>query len=1018
MHRLLALCALGFVSAGAAQIAPSRIDFKRDVQPILRSSCFGCHTGAKAGGQFRLDSKALAMKGGISGPVIVPGNSAKSRLLHRVLGKGGEKRMPLGGQPLSPVKIGKLRRWIEAGAPWTDDSPAAGPAIPEKHWAYRKPARPDLPVVKQVGSVRNPIDNFILARLEKEGLSPSPEASKEALIRRVSLDLTGLPPSIAEVDAFVSDSSAQAYEKVVDRLLASPHYGERWARHWLDLARYADTNGHEADRSRSIWKYRDWVIQALNQDLPYDRFTIEQIAGDMLPDPAGDQLIATGFHRNTMYNEEGGVDKDEAHWENLVDRVNTTTTVWLGSTIACAQCHNHKYDPFSQKEYYQLLAFFNNSERAVRDYSESSKAKIEPSLFLPTPEQSARKKSVQEEISALDQQLKTHTPELAAAQEKWEAAVGGAAADWKTLDIDSAVSLGGSTLEKQAGGSILASGKNPSSDTYVIEATLPEGGITGIRIEALPHASLSRGGPGRDAYGNFFLTEVQADVVSGGQKEKVRVKKVFVDDGKIDDKKFKQLWTVDASRDETRFARQIVLVAATPAGAAGEKIRIRIRQTSEAAGQGLGHFRLSVTSADEPELIAQLLAKNRGLLAIPETSRTEQQKKALADNYRAVAPSLEGSRDRLKAQRKELADLGIVSTLIMGEEKTFERPSAVIRARGSFMSPGEKVYAGVPAVLPPLAETEMPNRLGFARWLVSPENPLTARVAVNRIWEQYFGIGIVETSEDFGTQGLAPSHPELLDWLANELIAQKWSMKAMHRLIVTSATYRQAPALSPSLLDRDPYNRLLARGSRFRMEAEMIRDVALAASGLLITKIGGPSVFPSQPEGVWDLPYNDETWVQSKDGDQYRRGLYTFVRRTSPYPSMVTFDAPSREFCTVRRVRTNTPLQALTTLNDPAFFDGAKALAVRILKEAKPDTRSRTEHGFRLCVARKPSPTEVDRLVTWVEKEKQHYETRADDARKLATFRPADVEATDAEFAAWSVLANVLLNLDETLTKQ
>ena len=403
---------------------------------------------------------------------------------------------------------------------------------------------------------------------------------------------------------------------------------------------------------------------------------------------------------------------------------------------------------------------------------------------------------------------------------------------------------------------------------------------------------------------------------------------------------------------------------------------------------------------------------------IPEANRTDQQKKALAENYRAVAPSLDDSRKRLKDLRKELADIGIVSTLIMGEQKTFERPSAVIRVRGSFTSPGEKVYAALPAALPPLPETEMPNRLGFARWLVSPDNPLTARVAVNRIWEQYFGIGIVETSEDFGSQGQPPSHPELLDWLATELMAQKWSMKAMHRLIVTSAVYRQASAVSPSLLERDPYNRLLARGPRFRMEAEMIRDVTLASSGLLNAKIGGPSVFPYQPDGIWDLPYNDEAWVESKGGDKYRRGLYTFIRRTSPYPSMLTFDAPSREFCAVRRLRTNTPLQALTALNDPAFFDAAKALAARILKEAGPNTRSRAEHGFRLCVARKPSPTEIDRLISWIEKETNHFEMRTGDAAKLAGRRPADVRAPDAEFAAWSVLSNILLNLDETLTKQ
>ncbi|HUS07879.1 MAG TPA: PSD1 and planctomycete cytochrome C domain-containing protein [Bryobacteraceae bacterium] len=1018
MLRTWTLSTLCFLAAGPARPAEPSVDFQREVKPILVSSCLGCHTGAKAGGQWRVDSKALAMKGGISGPVIVPGNSAQSRLMHRVLGKGGEKQMPLGGQPLTPVQIATLQRWIDAGAPWVDVSTASAPAVPDKHWAYRKPVRPELPATKQTAWVRNPIDNFILARLDKEGLAPSREASRETLIRRLSLDLTGLPPSLAEVDAFVSDTSPQAYEKVVDRLLSSPHYGERWARPWLDLARYADTNGHEADRRRSIWKYRDWVIAAFNQDMPFDRFTVEQIAGDMLPNPTPDQLIATGFHRNTMYNEEGGVDKDEAHWENLVDRVNTTATVWLGSTVQCSQCHNHKYDPFTQKEYYQLVAFFNNSDRTVREYSESAKEVIEPRLFMPTPEQSARKKVLEEQIRSLDRQLKTATPELAAAQTVWENAVRRASSDWKLLPVDSAESAGGSTFQKQPGGSLLVTGKNPTNDTYVIEATLPQTGITGIRLEALPHSSLPRGGPGRDAYGNFFLTEVQAEFVSAKSAEKLSIGKVFVDDGKIEDKKFKQLWIVDATRDETRLPRQIVFVTKSPSGSAGDKLRLRIHQSSEAGGQGIGHFRLSVTSSPEPNRITQISAKNRGLLDISESVRTEPQKQALADFYRTVAPSLDSARDSLKSLRKELENLGIVSTLIMGEQKNFERPSTVIRVRGSFMDPGEKVYANVPAVLNPLPESELPNRLGLARWLVSPENPLTARVAVNRLWEQYFGIGIVETSEDFGSQGHAPSHPELLDWLASELMARKWSLKAMHRLIVTSAAYRQDSAVSPALLGRDPYNRLLARGPRFRMEAEMVRDVSLAASGLLSAKIGGSSVFPYQPDGVWDLPYNDDAWVQSKNGDQYRRGLYTFLRRTSPYPSMLTFDAPSRELCTVRRVRTNTPLQGLTTLNDPAFFDTAKALAARMLREAKPDTRSRAEHGFRLCVARKPSATEVDRLVTWVEKEKTSFAGRPAEAAKLGAKRSAELATTDAEFAAWTMLANVLLNLDETLTKQ
>ncbi len=965
-----------FVSLVAGQAAP---DYQRHIQPIFKANCYACHTGAQAMAQLRLDSKASALR------VIAPRRSAESRLLRRLLGLGGEPRMPMGGKPLAPGQIALLKRWIDAGAPWPDDSAGKEPA---RHWAYVKPARPALPQVKNAGWVRNPIDAFVLARLEREGLAPSAGAARETLIRRLSLDLIGLPPSAKEVDDFVADRSPDAHEKLVDRLLDSPHYGERWAWPWLDLARYADTNGYEKDRERSIWKYRDWVIAALNRDMPFDQFTIEQIAGDMLPNPTTDQLIATGFHRNTMFNEEGGVDKEEAHWENLVDRVNTTATVWLGSTLGCAQCHNHKFDPFTQKEYYQFLAFFNNTDRSVREYGDTSTKYIEPALDLPTPEQAARRKEIQAELARLEKTLKTRTPDLDAAQAEWEKSVTAAESDWSPLDPLALATAAGTTLTKQSDGSILASGVNPPSDEYSIEANLPVGDATAIRIQALPHTSLPRGGPGRDPYGNFFLSKIEAEI--GGRN--VAFRKYFADEGRIDDKKFEQLWSVDASRDEKRLPRQLVLVAAAPFGVAGERLRVRIRQTSEFGGQGIGCFRLSATASARPKTIVEISAKLRPLVG---NAHTGEERKKVADYYLTVALSLDPARERVKQLRRELDKLGIVTTLIMGERRTFERPSAVMRVRGSFMSPGEKVWAATPAVLHPLPESELPNRLGLARWLVSRDNPLAARTTVNRIWEAHFGRGIVETSEDFGSQGQRPSHPELLDWLATEF-ESGWTLKKLHRLIVTSATYRQSSAVTPALAERDPYNRLLARGPRLRVEAEIVRDIALAASGLLSRKIGGPSVFPYQPDGVWDLPFNDEKWTESTGENRYRRALYTFARRTAPYPSMLTFDTTSREVCTARRVRTNTPLQALTTLNDPAFFETARALAERIAREGGPDTRSRAEYGFRLCVARKPKPAELERIV--------------------AAFEQGAQASSPAQ--AWTMIANVLLNLDETLTKE
>jgi hypothetical protein len=618
------------------------------------------------------------------------------------------------------------------------------------HWAYVKPVRPALPKVNHSRWPRNPIDAFILARLEKEKLKPSPEADRVTLIRRLSLDLTGLPPTIAEVDAFAADRSKDAYEKLADRLLASPHFGERWARLWLDLARYADSHGYEKDPPRSIWPYRDWVINAFNRNLPFDQFTVEQIAGDMLPDATLDQKIASGFNRNTMINTEGGVDAEQSRVETIVDRVNTTATVWLGSTLACAQCHSHKYDPFTLNEYYQFFAFFNNAD--------------EPQLDVPSAAQRARQK--------------------------------------------------------------------PSS--------------------------------------------------------------------------------------------------------------------GDAAGQEI---------------------------------------------------------------KKD-----IPTTLVM-QERAEPRETHVL-TRGNFLAPAEKVSPGVPAILPPLPKGQAANRLTLARWLVSPDNPLTARVTVNRFWEQIFGRGLVETVEDFGTQGQRPTHPELLDWLATEFIRQNWDMKAMLRLIVTSATYRQSSRSTPALLERDPCNRLYAHGPRFRVAAEEVRDIALQASGLLSPKIGGPSVFPYQPDGIWTQLYSSDQWVTSTGEDKYRRGLYTFWRRTSTYPAFISFDAPSRELICPRRQRSNTPLQALTTLNDPSFVEAAQALARRVMRESKGNARADAAYAFRLCVARSPRPEESKRLVALYEQELAQFKQDPPAAQKMAGDLGQPPDGVSLErLAAWTVVANVLLNLDETITK-
>lgn len=1020
----------------ASHAGAPAIDFVRDIQPILQSNCYECHGPKKRKNGLRLDLRAAAIEGGDSGPPIVPGDSEHSLLVRRLLGLDGDDQMPKDKDPLERAQIEAIRAWIDQGAKWPETADAAAQALAShhddspQHWAYRPPSRPALPEVKHASWPRTPIDRFVLARLEQEGLTPSPEAPLETLVRRLSLDLIGLPPSPDEVDAVLADAARDgrdaAYARLVDRLLASPHYGERWARPWLDLARYADSQGYEKDLPRVMWKYRDWVINALNHDMPFDRFTVEQIAGDMLPNPSTDQLIASGFNRNAMTNEEGGIDPEEAHYEVLVDRVNTTATVWLGSTLGCAQCHDHKYDPFTQRDYYRMMAFFSNSAYDVRTFSDGTRF-FEAAIDLPTPEQDSKRTTIQAEIDRLDAELKTSTPELDQAQSLWEESMRAEPSlRWRTLTPSTLDATGGVVLTREPNGSVLASGPNPGETIYTIETDAPLPLITGIRLEALPDPALPKHGPGRDVYGNFQLNgiEIRADWPG----EPLAIKAIKADDsaggGSLDSFFPKSLprdasapagWRIDASREETRLARQIVFTLSTPLARPG-RLQIRLKHRSGSVGQALGCFRLSVTSDATPQRIADIPARLRPILAIASASRTDKQRSDLAAFYRSVAPSLKAARDRRDELERTLKGLGIPSALVMRERPSYERPSAFVRRRGVFTDKREQVYANVPEVLPPLADDQMPNRLGLAYWLVDDRNPLTARVAVNRAWEQLFGRGLVETSEDFGTRGTPPSHPELLDWLATELVRQKWSMKSLNRLIVMSAVYRQSSDASPVLMERDPYNRLLARGARFRMDAEMIRDTVLAASGLLSGKIGGPSVYPPQPDGIWDIPYSNDKWIPSQGEDRYRRGLYVFIRRSAPYPSLLTFDATSRERCTVRRVRTNTPLQALTALNDEAFFEAAKALAARVLRKAS-DPGARARFAFRLVTSRAPTTAEVELVLASHAKQLDRY--RADPAAASRVINGFAVEGVDAaDQAAWTLVANALLNLDETVTKQ
>ncbi|MGI8671542.1 MAG: DUF1549 and DUF1553 domain-containing protein, partial [Luteitalea sp.] len=821
---------------------------------------------------------------------------------------------------------------------------------------------------------------------------------------------------------------------VVDRLLASPHFGERWARLWLDLARYADSNGHEKDKKRSMWAYRDWVIGALNADMPFDQFTVEQLAGDMLPAATRAQRIASGFHRNAMTNEEGGVDPDEALYEVLVDRVNTTATVWLGSTVACAQCHNHKYDPFSQKDYYRLMAFFANTSYRSTVFSDGTRF-AESMLDLASPEQEAARQTLETQLESAEAALQKDAPERAVAQARWEAEMRDAATAWTTLVPSHAEGTGGVQLAVADDGSVLAGGPNPQVTVYTIETRTAATDITGLRLEVLLDPSLPKQGPGRDPYGHFRLTRVQLFAAPASDPS-ARTRVAF-GSGKADGNAYRiepteitddqpaggyarrgRAWAVDAVKDGWRVPHQLVLTPKTPLGFPGGTIlTVVLGHEDGTLGQGLGRFRLSLTSATDPLQVVAITARTRAALEVAPAARTKTQIKDIAAQFREQSPLFAEIRKDVARLEQAIEKLDVPSTLVMDEKPTFERPSTVLRERGAFTSPGAKVFANTPSALPALGEELPPNRLGLARWLVSRDNPLTARVMVNRVWEALYGRSLVETSEDFGTMGSPPSHPELLDWLAVEFVEQGWSLKTIVRTMVSSATYRQDSSMTPALQQRDPNNRLLARGPRFRLEAEMVRDLALAASGQLSRNIGGPSVFPWQPPGIWDNPYDPSKWIESTGGDRYRRSLYTFMRRTAPYPMFTTFDATSRELCTVRRVRTNTPLQALATLNDEGFFDAARALAGRISREADGVDR-RISHGFRLATSRQPDRMELERLRAFYRQSRERYAGEPATVRRaLALPADAPVTADHIDLAAWTMVGNVLLNLDESLTK-
>lgn len=1182
------LCTVAPVSSAAAATTGAP-DFTREVRPLLSRHCFKCHgpDDATRKGNLRLDVRESALRPAKSGEIaLVPGKADDSELVKRIFNADEDEVMPPPSTKvvLTAAEKDILKRWVIAGGEY------------KQHWAFAPPVATAPPSVKKKSWPQNPIDQFVLARLEKEKLAPSEPADRYTLVRRVYLDLIGLPPTPEEADAFANDRSRDAYEKLVDRLLASPQYGERWARRWMDLARYADSNGYEKDRQRTIWPWRDWVIKALNADMPFDQFTIEQLAGDMLPNATVDQIVATGFHRNTMLNEEGGIDPLEFRFHAMTDRVATTGSTWLGLTVGCAQCHTHKYDPITHREYFQMMAFLNNAD--------------EPDLDLPKPGAAQEQRANLEKASKLLAQLADKFPMETE--------------NWSTPKPVSAQAASGEAGKLLDDGSALFAGASPDKDSYTFIFDTDLTNVHSLRLEALTDKALSNKGPGRTKHGNFVLTEITITAAPRNAPEQVNPIKISSAKADVEQKEFpvgnafdgksETGWAVDAEGKklndnhtatfqfdapvgfaggtrfvvkleqnyggqhligrprisfgapvsdqrpidirrrelvESRFSewlarerkRAVRWTALKPAEAksnlplltvqpdnsvfasgdisksdtyelkfrtglrgitairlealpddrlphhgpgmtyyegpkgdffmgefqlfAGGKL-VKIARATESyaknnfgsaasaklasdgdpqtgwstAGRegerheavfvleepladvtelnlkmmfgrhyacSLGRFRISATTQAGDAEANNLSDDLAQLLQAPDAQLTSAQRQTLREQFLLSAPELASARKEIERLRKPTKH---PITLVMRERPAENPRPTFIHKRGEFLQPTERVEAGVLSAVAPFPDSLPRNRVGFARWLVARENPLTARVTVNRQWQAFFARGLVRTTEDFGFQGEAPSHPELLDWLAVDFMKQGWSLKKLHKLIVMSATYQQSSRATPAMLAKDSENRLLARGPSIRLEAEIIRDAALRASGLLSAKMGGPSVYPPQPAGVTEVAYGGSSWPTSTGEDRHRRSLYTFMKRTAPFAMFNTFDAPTGESCVVRRDVSNTPLQALTLLNDVSFVEASQAMG-KSLATREGSVEDRVRYAFRRCLTRPPTKDEVAMLVKFLDAQQQRIASGELDAKQIAGEGEGDV----AQRAAWTTLARAILNLDEMITK-
>lgn len=963
-------------------VAEEPVDFNRDIRPILSNRCFHCHGPDEESreAELRLDDRESAVSS-----AITVGDAETSELISRVTSEDPDLKMPPSefGEPLTETETSLLKRWIDGGAKYA------------KHWSFEPIEVPAVPSPSSKSKLRNPIDHFVVDRLNREGIDPSAEADRYTLIRRVYLDLLGLPPTIEDVDRFVSDGRDDAYERLVDEALASPHFGERWGRHWLDQARYADSNGYAIDGTRTIWPYRDWVIDAFNRDLPFDQFTIEQLAGDLLDQPTLDQKVATGFHRNTLVNTEGGTKPDQFRDEQVKDRVDTTGLVWMGLTVGCAKCHTHKFDPITQHEYYQLYAFFNHTADANS---------VAPQVKVPSDAQLKKTAALRTRIREIESQI-AQDKGLKQRKRTWEQQVlrraqgdeshSGSIQDWRTLVL-SPSSLHGSQLETLDDKSILVVKDNGDSpDEYLCISGELSDSVRSVRLEALTHESLPKSGPGRAGNGNFVLSEFTVLTNKGKELEfasaSAEHSQPDYDVSSAIDSNGKTGWAINGAEDGrlnvNRTAWFNLPADLNPNGVL--TFRLKFNQNR----YGIGRFRIGVSSEpwidkDASETIATYLALNKN-------ERSKEQQQTIDEAFYQHDERQRDLRTALKNTKAQLerTEKSIPSTMVLRE---LSKPrKTYLQVRGEFLRTSDEVTEKVPAALPQLSKKSgRQNRLDLAKWLVAPEHPLTARVRVNRIWMRLFGRGLVETENDFGIQGSLPSHPELLDWLASELQRLGWSQKRLIRLIMTSATYRQSSAARPDLDSIDKRNLLLARQNRIRVEAEIVRDLALAVSGRLSKKIGGPSVFPPQEAGVYAFTQRKKSWNTDTDEDRYRRGMYTYFYRSAPYPMLGTFDVPKFNATCTSRDRSNTPLQSLTVANSEAMFELAEAFGDRI-KTQDLDDNGKLTFAFRSCFGRVPQSHEAEILNRYLTQSRKRFGNGKE----------------------WTAVARLLINLDEFITR-